>query len=219
MAKNHDALVALVGILPSISKTDLSLDNLTDRPRYHALNQILNEMRGGPYELNISGTDELTMTHDSIMLEACNTSFQVHFQVDPDHFAKWYNIAQLATAPVLAASVNSPVLLGRRLWRETRIAVFQQSIDTRHAQSGIRQLPARVSFGNDWIKESVLEIFQEDIARFKPIFHDLPDEDPLEVIAAGGVPELAALVVAGGKTITAFRESPSTLAPLNIRPP
>lgn len=198
VAKNHGALVALVGILPSISKTDLALENLTDRPRYHALNQILNEMRGGPYELNISGTDELTMTHDSIMLEACNTSFQVHFQVDPDHFAKWYNIAQLATAPVLAASVNSPVLLGRRLWRETRIAVFQQSIDTRHAQSGIRQLPARVSFGNDWIKESVLEIFQEDIARFKPIFHDLPDEDPLEVIAAGGVPELAALRLHNG---------------------
>ena len=197
-AKKHDALVALVGILPSISKADLTVENLTNRPRYHALNQILNEMRGGPYELNISGTDELTMTHDSIMLEACNTSFQVHFQVDPDHFAKWYNIAQLATAPVLAASVNSPVLLGRRLWRETRIAVFQQSIDTRNAQSGIRQFPARVSFGNNWVKDSVLEIFQEDIARFQPIFHDLPEEDPLEVIAGGGVPELTALRLHNG---------------------
>ena len=197
-AKKHDAMVALIGILPSISKSDLTIENLTNRPRYHALNKTLNDMRGGPYELNISGTDELTMTHDSIMLEACNTSFQVHFQVDPEHFAKWYNIAQLATAPVLAASVNSPVLLGRRLWRETRIAVFQQSIDTRSTQSGIRQFPARVYFGSDWIKESVLEIFQDDIARFKPIFHDLPDEDPLDVIAHGGVPELAALRLHNG---------------------
>ena len=75
-AARHDTLIALTGILPSIQKSDLSLKNLTDRPRYHELNSALNSLRGGPYELNISGTDELSMSHDSIMVEACNTSFQ-----------------------------------------------------------------------------------------------------------------------------------------------
>lgn len=51
---------------------------------------------------------------------------QFHFQVSPDEFPHFYNIAQVVTAPVLAASVNSPLLLGRRLWKETRIALFQQ---------------------------------------------------------------------------------------------
>jgi CBS domain-containing protein/gamma-glutamylcysteine synthetase len=197
-AQEHDALIVLTGILPSLTKTDLSLSNLTDAPRYHRLNEALNRLRGGPYELNIVGVDELNIKHDSVMLEACNTSFQVHFQVEPAEFPRWYNLAQAATAPVLAAAVNSPLLLGRRLWRETRIALFQQSIDTRGAQAGMREFQPRVSFGNAWIRESVLEIYQEDIARFKPLFHEIPDEDALEMLERGDVPRLGALCLHNG---------------------
>ena len=94
--------------------------------------------------------------------------------------------------------MNSPVLLGRRLWRESRIAVFQQSIDTRVSQSGMREFQPRVSFGTDWIRNSVLEIYQEDIARFKPLFHDVPEEDPLEELKAGRTPRLQALCLHNG---------------------
>ena len=193
VARQHEAMILLVGILPSLSRSDLGLENLTDKPRYHELNDALSQLRGGPYELNIDGTDELAITHDNIMLEACNTSFQVHFQVDPHSFARWYNIAQLASAPVLAAATNSPVLLNRRLWRETRIALFQQSIDTRTPQTSGRRMPPRVSFGSDWIRDSVLEIFREDVSRFKPLFYELPEEDSIAVLKQGGVPELSAL--------------------------
>ena len=197
VAKEHNALLSLVGILPSLTKSHLTIENLSDRPRYHAMNEALTRMRGGPYDLNISGVDDLVFSHDNIMLEACNTSFQVHFQVDPDQFARWYNLAQAATAPVLAASVNSPVLLGRRLWRETRIALFQQSIDTR-SESATRHFPPRVSFGSDWVREGVLEIFKEDISRFKPLFYEITEEDPLEVLKEGRVPKLTALRLFNG---------------------
>ena len=40
------------------------------------------------------------------------------------------NIAVAVTAPVLAAVVNSPILLGKKLWSETRIALFERSVDT-----------------------------------------------------------------------------------------
>ncbi|MAJ46682.1 MAG: hypothetical protein CBC35_05155 [Planctomycetes bacterium TMED75] len=193
VARQHEAMILLVGILPSLSRSDLTLDNLTDKPRYHELNEVLTQLRGGPYELNIDGIDELSFTHDNIMLESCNTSFQVHFQVDPDTFARWYNIAQLASAPVLAAATNSPVLLNRRLWRETRIALFQQSIDTRIPQSSGRRIPPRVSFGSKWMTDGALEIFREDVSRFKPLFYDQPEEDSLAVLKAGGVPSLSAL--------------------------
>lgn len=193
VARQHDAMILLVGIMPSLSRDDLVIGNLTDKPRYHELNDALSRLRGGPYELNIDGIDELSITHDNIMLEACNTSFQVHFQVDPEHFARWYNIAQLASAPVLAASTNSPVLLNRRLWSETRIALFQQSIDTRTAETSGRRMPPRVSFGTDWVRDNILEIFREDIARFKPLFYDIPEEDSLAVLRDGGVPSLDAL--------------------------
>lgn len=190
--------VVLAGILPTIRKSDLTLENMVPEERYLALNDVLSRLRGGkPYEMDIHGTDELKFTHDNVMIEACNTSFQVHFQVDPDEFARRYNIAQAAAGPVLAAAVNSPLLGHYRLWRETRIALFQQSIDTRQGpyQRGLRP---RVHFGTHWVKESVLEIFQEDIARYKVLFAVDIDEDPFAALAGGRPPALRALRLHNG---------------------
>ncbi len=161
--------------------------------RYFALNEALTRLRGGPYTMQIKGTDELRITHDSVMLEAANASFQVHFQAGPEEFPRLYNIAMAVAAPVLAAAVNSPLMLGRRLWHETRIAVFQQSIDTRQTISEMRETEPRVSFGRRWVDDSVLEIFREDISRFKVLLGKDIDEDPFEAIAAGRAPALKAL--------------------------
>lgn len=193
-ARSLGADVALMGILPTLRRSDLTLDNMTPSPRYFAINQALTSLRGSAYELSIKGIDELNIKHDSVMLEACNTSFQVHFQVAPSEFAKLYNVAQVVTSPVLAAATNAPLLFGRRLWRESRIALFEQSIDTRREADHERAASARVSFGRRWVKDSVLEIYREDVSRFKVILGlDGDTEDPFEVLAAGGVPKLQAL--------------------------
>jgi len=183
----------LTGILPTLRKSDLTIENMVPAKRYYALNDALTKLRGGPYVLSIKGTDELRLTHDSVMLEACNASFQVHFQVGPEEFARLYNIALAVTAPVLAAGTNSPLMLGRRLWRETRIAVFQQSVDTRQTMPEVREIAPRVSFGRTWVDDSVLEIFREDISRFKVILGREIEEDPFEAMDAGRAPALKAL--------------------------
>jgi len=193
IAKRHGFDIVMTGILPTIRKSDLTLDNMMPRPRYRALNSALKRLRGGEFELRLTGTDELIIKHDSVMMEACNTSCQVHFQVAPEEFARIYNIAQVITAPVLSASANSPLLFGRRLWRETRIALFQQAVDTRPTGNHVLDRSARVSFGNDWIKESVLEIFREDITRFRVVLGIDIDEDAFDVLQNGGVPKLKAL--------------------------
>jgi CBS domain-containing protein/gamma-glutamylcysteine synthetase len=185
--------VVLTGILPSIKKSDLGIENMTPRPRYFALNDAMCRLRGSDYEFNIRGIDELFIRHDSVMLEACNTSFQLHFQVAPEEFALLYNVAQLMSAPLLAGATNSPLLFGRRLWRETRIAVFQQAVDTRRATPYLRESKGRVSFGNRWVENSILEIFKEDIARYRLILRTDVDEDPFELIERGLPPELPAL--------------------------
>lgn len=187
--------VALTGILPTLRKSDLSLDNMMPEPRYHALNDALTQLSGGPYQFRIQGTDDLLISHDSIMLEAANTSFQVHFQVGPEEFAKLYNIALAVTAPVMAAATNSPLLFGRRLWRETRIALFQQSIDTRGGAPDLRELSPRVRFGARWIDRSILEIFREDIAQFDVVLAAEIDENPFESIEKGMAPSLKALML------------------------
>ncbi len=191
--------VALMGILPTLAKSDVTLENITPRARYHALNEAFARARGGePYKLRIQGSDELYTEHDSVMLESCNTSFQVHLQVEPDEFRDVYNVAQVVTAPVLAAAVNSPVLFGRALWKETRIALFQQSIDTRRGSVHVRDMSPRVRFGEDWVHRGATDLIEEDVARFRVLLTREVTEDPLQVLDAGGVPSLQALSLHNG---------------------
>jgi CBS domain-containing protein/gamma-glutamyl:cysteine ligase YbdK (ATP-grasp superfamily) len=185
--------VVLTGILPTLEMEDMSLDNMTPNPRYYALNDALARLRGGEFSLRIKGIDDLQLTHDTIMLEACNTSYQVHLQVPADEFALHYNVAQLVAAPVMACAVNSPILFAKRLWRETRLALFQQSVDTRSSQVHLRELMPRVMFGTSWVKDSVIELYREDIARFRSLLGAEKYENPMEAIAAGRAPGLDAL--------------------------
>jgi len=198
VAHQHAADIALVGILPTLAKKHLTLDFMTPRPRYFALNDAIHRLRGSEFEFRIKGPDELTFKHDNVMAEACNTSFQIHFQVDDREFPRLYNIAQAVAAPVLAAAVNSPMLFGKRLWRETRIALFQQSVDTRTATEHVREQRPRVSFGRRWVEKSVLEIFQEDIARFRVLLGKEIDEDPFGDLERGEIPKLSALRLHNG---------------------
>jgi len=190
--------IAMTGILPTAHLSDFALDYMTPRPRYYALNDALSRLRGGPGQYQIRGIDELFLKHDSIMLEGCNTSFQTHFQVSPEEFPRYYNIAQVVAAPCLAAATNSPILFGKRLWRETRIALFQQAVDTRSSNLYLREMRPRVHFGSDWVDESVLEIFKEDISRFRVLLTTELDEQPLNVLEEGGVPNLMALQLHNG---------------------
>jgi CBS domain-containing protein len=190
------ASIILIGILPTLQKSDLEMHNLTPLKRYFALMEALNrQLKGSAYELRLNGIDELQIRHGSPLLEASNTSFQVHLQVAPDDFARMYNISQALAAPVIAIGANSPLVYGKRLWHESRIALFQQAIDTRTSHEHMRDQSARVSFGNGWLNRSIMEIYKEDIARFRVLLAGDVEENSLEEIEKGNVPSLRALQV------------------------
>ncbi len=197
-AHQCDSEIALVGILPTLTMKNLGLESMVPLPRYHALNKAFMELRGHNLQFAINGMDQLVVNHDNLMLEACNTSFQVHFQVSPNDFARLYNIAQVVTGPLLAAAVNSPILLGKRLWHETRISVFEYSVDARSTTHQARGLKPRVHFGNHWVDKSVTEIFKEDIARFRVLLTTETEDDPLAMVAQGIAPKLKALCLHNG---------------------
>ena len=193
----HD--IVLTGILPTLGESHLTLENMVPKPRYKALNDTIVKLRGdNAFKMAIKGLDDLDLVHDNVMLESCNASFQIHFQVAPDEFAKLYNIAQAVTGPVMAAACNSPMLLGKRLWHETRIAVFEHSVDARSDVHRSRGLKPRVHFGDHWIDNSVLEIFREDIARFRVVLTADTEEDPMAEIEAGRAPKFNALRLHNG---------------------
>lgn len=192
------AEIFLAGILPTLEKSDLAEANMAPVPRYAVLANAMRRLRGEDFQLFIKGRDELTLRHENVMLEAANTSFQFHLQVHPSRFAKLYNIAQVATAPVLALGTFSPLFLGRRLWSETRIAVFTQSVDTRRGNIHHRLQRPRVHFGEGWVDESVLEIFRQDISAFRVLLTSELGEDPLAALDAGRIPDLKALRLHNG---------------------
>jgi hypothetical protein len=183
--------VVMIGILPTLRRGDLHRGAITDSPRYRALNRSMRRLRREPFRIEISGTDPepVRIERDNLELEGANTSFQIHLRVDPDDFARVFNAVQLATAPVLAASCNSPAFLGSLLWEETRIALFEQAADDRDESSRGR-LMSRVAFGSDWLRTSALELFEESVRHHEPLLPVLGDEDPVERLGGREVPAL-----------------------------
>ncbi len=196
-ATSIDEQIILAGILPSIDYRAVQRQYMTPRKRYEELGRIILELRGQDFELNITGVDELLISHQNILFEACNTSFQCHYQVQPDRFTDSYNWAQLLAGPVLSVAANSPILLGRQLWAETRIALFQQSIDTRGKGFHLREREQRVTFGNRWIK-GLGDVFKNDIARHTLLFLMEIQNDSLDILDRGEIPKLEALQLHNG---------------------
>ncbi|TNE58891.1 MAG: CBS domain-containing protein [Bacteroidetes bacterium] len=194
--KDFDASIVLCGILPTLRKHDLDMRNLTPVDRYHALMAaIQRHLLGSAFELRVEGVDELLVRHDSPLLEACNTSFQVHLQVTPDEFVQMYNIAQALAGPIVAVAANSPLVFGRRLWAESRIALFQQSLDTRTTSDHMRERLPRVNFGSGWLEGDITQIYKEDISRFRVLLSGNIEEESLDMIRNNQVPKLRALQI------------------------
>ncbi len=182
-----------IGILPTLRLDQLQAGAMTDRDRYRALQAGIRRIRKDDFRIRIDGAEPLDVSCDSVTMEGANTSFQVHLRVDPDHFATLYNAAQLVTPLALAVAANSPFLLGRSLWDETRIALFKQSVDTRGATSREWRRAARVPFGHGWARHGAYELFAEACYLYKVLIPVCGDEDVLAVAEAGGTPELAEL--------------------------
>ena len=198
-AEGLELHAVLTGILPTIGKLDLGLHNMVPNQRYLSLSQAMNEARGEAYDFSIKGIDELVVKHDSVMVEACNASFQVHLQLaEPERFAHHYNVSQLLLAPVLAAGVNSAVLFGRRLWAETRIALFEQACDIRTPGHHLRDSVPRVSFGNAWLKGGIVDLYKENVARFRVLVGADIEEDAFDALREGRPPQLRALRLHNG---------------------
>ncbi len=214
-AKKFGADVVLTGILPTIQPTDLVERNLTPSPRYFELNRILTAMHGAERLVHIKGLDELRLHLKDTFVEFCNTSFQVHLQVPISRFAEYYNWAQAISAPVLAAAVNSPVIMGHRLWHETRLALFQHAVDSRSPIQQERSHPQRVTFGRTWVEDSILDVFHEDVARFRILLTRQLEEDSLDALKEGRIPGLDAWRMHNG---TIWRWNRACYGVMNGRP-
>jgi hypothetical protein len=187
-AARHGGRVAAIGILPTIRSTDLGQAMITDAARYRALGNGLRRLRASSFRIQISGADQLDLVSDDVAIEGANTSFQVHLRVAPADFGRIYNAVQLATTVVLAVAGNSPTFLGRRLWDETRVALFKQSVDDR--PEGPRRKHARTSLGTGWLRGGAAELFAQSVRHHQPLLPVVAETSPRDAVPAGTAPPL-----------------------------
>jgi len=193
IAKQHHAYIIPIGILPTLIPEDFCSNALSRATRYQALSKGLQKMRDGPFRIDIDGEPPLALTCDDVTLEGANTSFQVHWRVNPADFVDTFNALQLMTPLALAIGANSPTLLGHMLWDETRISLFKQSVDSRDNASISWRMPTRVPFGFGWLRKSPTELFAQTVALFPPLIPVVGNENSEQVLKAGITPQLEEL--------------------------
>jgi gamma-glutamyl:cysteine ligase YbdK (ATP-grasp superfamily) len=191
------ANIVMIGILPTLAPEHLHRDVLSANPRYQLLSDEILHARGEDISLDIRGVERLQCTADSIAPEAACTSTQLHVQVSPEDFSAYWNASQVISGVQLAVGANSPYLMGKELWRETRIALFEQATDTRGEELKAQGVRPRVWFGERWIT-SIFDLFEENARYFSALLPVMSDEDPSEVLARGETPELAELTLHNG---------------------
>ncbi len=190
VAASFGGRIVPIGILPTLRQSDFGAHCITDRRRYHALVRQMLRRRGGKFRIDINGESPLKLDMEDITLEGANTSFQVHYRVQPEQFADTFNAFQLVTPLAVAIAANSPTLFGHRLWHETRVPLFKQSIDTRYVDRYSWNEPPRVNFGQGWARRDALELFAEVVRIYPPLLPICAADDAARPGCAAPLSEL-----------------------------
>ena len=177
-AHKFDTQIGMFGVFPSVTPEHLNPDGyMTELHRYDQLNQQLLNMRGQSIRLHLEGDDILKIEKDDVMLEALATSLQIHLQVPFDEIVPTYHAGLWSSMLVLGATANSPLVLGKCCWQESRIGIFKQAVDTRNPQEIEDHIIPRVHLGKRYI-DSLLDLF-EDNFYYSPILPEVLDR-PVE---------------------------------------
>jgi hypothetical protein len=196
-ARTVGAHMVVIGILPTIDARHLHAESVSANPRYSLLNEQIFAARGEDLEIAIAGVERLFTHADTIAPEAACTSVQLHQQVEIESFAGYWNAAQAIAGVQVAVGANSPFFYGKELWRETRIALFEQATDTRPEELKLQGVRPRVWFGERWIT-SIFDLFEENVRYFPALLPICETEDPLETLERGDVPRLDELRLHNG---------------------
>ena len=144
--------VVSIGTLPTLTTQILTDEKwMTEENRYEALSNSVIDARGEYVRIELGREERYRAEFSDIAPESSCTSMQLHLQVAPNRFADAWNASQAIAGAQVAMAANSPLFVGRKLWHESRIPIFAQSIDTRTPELVNQGVRPRVWFGERWI--------------------------------------------------------------------
>jgi hypothetical protein len=197
LARGTGAHMMVIGILPTVTERHLNAESFSHDARYALLNEQIFAARGEDLHISIAGVERLSTYADTIAPEAACTSVQLHQQVEPETFADYWNASQAIAGVQAAVGANSPFFFSKELWRETRIALFEQATDTRPEELKAQGVRPRVWFGERWIT-SIFDLFEENVRYFPALLPVCEAEDPAATLERGDVPRLGELRLHNG---------------------
>ena len=175
------ARASLFGILPSFTETHFSSDMITDVLHFRTLERQLRMLnKNRPFLVNIGYGEGIYFEADNLGVEGAANSLQIRLSVEEPLSAAFYNAAQLVSFIMVGACANSPFLMGRRLWEETRVPLFEQIMYERYVgkNADTLQFGRRCGdvFGHDYLKGSILDLFGVNcgMSAVLPTVHDTP---------------------------------------------
>ena len=177
-AKKFNTHLGFFGVFPNLMPEHFDPKHYqSDMKRYTLASQRIHELRHESVELLFHGKDEVKLQRDDVMSEALSTSFQIHFQVPFSRATDYYHAALIASVIMVGFGANASLVLGKRAWHESRIPIFEQSVDVRDKGRRAKGDEKRVHFAHGYI-DSWMELFEQNKA-FKIMFPDVVNE-PVE---------------------------------------
>ena len=178
IAESQDAQVLLMGTLATLRPEMLSLEYISPNNRYSVMNnQIMKFRNGEPLHIHLEGKDSLSIDMDSVIAECAATSLQVHLGVTQENAKRYYNASIISSAFVVAVSANSPYFFGKELWDESRIMAFEQSVELDGFQGKRGNVIKRVTLGDDYIKDSLYELFEENLNKYAVLLPEVEKDE------------------------------------------
>ncbi len=171
--------ITTIGSLPSVTEQDLTIINMAPHKRYFTLNKKVLEMRGGkPISLRIQGEELYQNKFPDVMTESAATSMQIHIGTTLEDAKSKYNASIIASSILAGTCANSPFLFKKQLWDESRVPIFEQSVDLDSFRNSFGENIKRVSLGNGYIDKCVSELFIENELKYDVLIPELFETDP-----------------------------------------
>jgi len=181
VARSMERSLSMIGTLPTLVESDLTLDNMSRMQRYHALNeQVMRMRKGAPLQFRVEGREQLHLDHQDVMMEAATTSLQIHLQVPLSQSVDAFNHAVRASAAMVALCANAPYLFGQALWEDSRIPIFEQAVNVDRLSHRLGK--GRVGFGRGYADQSLFEFFRENREHY-PVMLPMAQSQPIERLA------------------------------------
>ncbi|MDA8791750.1 hypothetical protein N9N67_00820 [Bacteriovoracaceae bacterium] len=172
-----DAKALIIGTLPVLRDHMLCSSNISPQKRYKALNDQIMKLRNfEPIQININGRDQVKLKNDNLFTECAATSLQIHYGVDQERAHHYYNASIIASAFMGAACANSPYFYGKEVWDESRVAIFEQSVNVTSFRNKFGELATRVGLGNGYVGDNLFEIFIENLNGYPILLPEVCEE-------------------------------------------